>query len=146
MNEIFLDIGIMIILATSLALISRIFKQPPIAGYILAGVLIGPVLKIVTNIAIIDNIVEIGIAFLLFIVGLELNLKNLKSVSHVSIIGGTLQVLFTFILTFITASLFSYSSAEAIYLGFAVAFSSTMVVVKILSDKRELQTLHGRII
>lgn len=146
MNEILLDIGIMIILATVLALISRLFKQPPIAAYVLAGVLIGPVLKIVTNMSIIDSIVEIGIAFLLFIVGLEMNMKNLKSVSMVSSVGGTLQVFFTFVIAYFTATLLHFSSTEAIYLGFAIAFSSTMVVVKILSDKGELQTLHGRII
>jgi len=89
---------------------------------------------------------EIGIAFLLFIVGLEIDLKKLKEVGLVSTIGGSIQVAVVFILGFFIARGLGFVSVESIYLGFVFAFSSTMIVIKLLSDKSELDTLHGKLI
>jgi len=146
MQNIFFDIGIVIIIATAFAFVAKKLKQPLIPAYVLAGIVIGPVLGLITNTEVITNLSEIGIAFLLFIVGLEMNLRKLKDVGMVSSVGGLVQMLSIFTFTFILAVFLGFIYQEAIYLGLIIAFSSTMVVVKLLSDKRTLDTLHGRII
>ncbi|MFH1210215.1 MAG: cation:proton antiporter [archaeon] len=146
-TNILFAIGIILIAATLISYIFRIIKQPPILAYILAGLLIGPhVLKIITNTDDIRLLAELGIAFLLFMVGLEIDLKKIKDVFLVSIFGGTIQIALLFLVGFLIALIFSFTSLEGIYLGLVIAFSSTMIVVKLLLDKNELGTLHGRIV
>ena len=145
-GDIFIQIGIVFIVVALAAYILRIIKQPQILAYVLVGVLITPVLKIVTDTSIIESMSTIGIAFLLFIVGLELDLKSLRSVVWISTLGGSIQIIIIFIFAYLVALLMGYLSLEAGYIGLILAFSSTMVVMKLLSDRRELQTLHGRIV
>ncbi len=145
-NEAFFQIGALLIIATILAFVSNRIKQPLIPAYIITGLLIGPFFGLITNKELIKNMSEIGIAFLLFIVGLEMDLKKLKDVALVSGLGGTIRSLSMFTLGFIVALILGFVTREALYIGIIIAFSSTMVVVKLLSDKRELDTLHGRIV
>jgi Kef-type K+ transport system membrane component KefB/Trk K+ transport system NAD-binding subunit len=146
MDNIFLDIAIITIVATVGGYIARIFKQPLIPLYILAGLLIGPVLGIITNADIITKLSEFGIAFLLFIVGLEIDFKRLKETTHIAIFGGIFQTFVFGAIAFFIARSLGFEILESIYLSLIVAFSSTMIVLKLLSDKKELDTLHGRII
>ncbi len=146
MDNIFLDIGFIIIIATLFAYLANLLRQPLILGYVLTGIIIGPVLGLITNTNVIETLSEIGIAFLLFIVGLQIDLRKLKDVSFVSSIGGLINITVLFSFGFIFASMVGFASVESLYLGLIIAFSSTMVVIKLLSDKRELDTLHGRII
>ncbi|MCX6711853.1 MAG: cation:proton antiporter [Candidatus Woesearchaeota archaeon] len=146
-SSIFFDIIVIFIIATIFVYLFRILKQPIIPAYVLAGILLGPIgLGIIKNSDTISTLSEIGIAFLLFIVGLELNLRKLKEISFVSSFVGILQVAGTFFLGYYGSLYFGFSNIEAVYIGFILAFSSTMIVVKLLSDKNELDTLHGRII
>jgi len=146
MANFVLELSALIILATSFGFIAKVLKQPLIPGYILAGIIIGPVLGLVTNSEIIAGMSEIGIAFFLFVIGLELTVTKLKDVLSVSLLGGTLQILTLFLFGLWTAYFLGFSNIEMIYLALVVTFSSTMVVVKLLSDKKELDTLHARII
>ena len=146
MQNIFFDIGFIVILSTLLAYIARLIRQPLIPAYVIAGIILGPYLGFITNFDIISNLSEIGIAFLLFIVGLEIDIKKLKDVGLVASLGGAIQIVSVFALTFIISILMGFFTIESVYLGLIVAFSSTIVVVKLLSDKREVDTLHGRII
>ncbi len=146
MQNVFLDIGMIMVIAAVFALIARAIKQPLIPAYIFAGLFIGPMFTLITNRTVITTLSEIGIAFLLFIAGLEIDLNRLRNVGLVSTLGGTIQVLAIFAVGFLLSLMLGFMSVEAIYLGLIVAFSSTMVVVKLLADKRELDTLHGRII
>ncbi len=146
MQDIFLDIGLMIIIATIGAYLCRLFKQPFVPAYIIAGIIIGPIAKVITSTGTITTLSEIGIAFLLFIVGMEINFKRLRNVTNIALIGGTIQIIVLFITGFFVSGLLGFSHTEAFYLGLVIAFSSTMVVVKLLSDKNELDTLHGRLI
>ena len=146
MTGIFFDIGVMIIIATVGAYAAKRFKQPLIPAYIIAGIIIGPVLGLISSSGTITTLAEIGIAFLLFIVGLEINFGRLKNVANISLIGGTIQIIALFITGYFVASTLGFTSVEAFYFGLIIAFSSTMVVVKLLSDKRELDTMHGRLI
>ncbi|MFH1642541.1 MAG: cation:proton antiporter [Nanoarchaeota archaeon] len=144
--DIFFNLGIMIIIATVFAFIAKILKQPLIPAYILTGILIGPYMHWITGANTIELMSEIGIAFLLFIVGLEIDIRKLRNIGLVSTLGGTIQILTLFSIGFIVASIMGFIPLEAIYFGIIISFSSTMVVLKLLSDKRELDTLHGRII
>jgi len=144
--EIFYELGLIIILATIGGFLARLCRQPLIPAYILAGILLGPVLGLITNSAVIETLSLTGIAFLLFIVGLELNVDKLRDIGKVATAGGIIQMLLTFIFGFLVARLLGFSDMHAIYLGIILSFSSTMIVVKLLSDKHELTTLHGRII
>lgn len=145
--NLFFSIGIIIILATFLGYLAKLIRQPLIPAYIVTGVILGPLgIGLLHDMAAIKSLSEIGIAFLLFIVGLEIDLKKLRTVSVVSTFGGILQVILTFIFGFIVAVFLGFNQVTSIYVGLIVAFSSTMVVVKLLSDKDSLDTLHGRII
>ncbi|MBU0469881.1 MAG: cation:proton antiporter [Nanoarchaeota archaeon] len=145
-GDVFLTLGMVIIIAALAAYILRLFKQPQILAYVLSGVLITPVFKLVTNTDIIESMSLIGIAFLLFLVGLEIDLKKLKNVTLVSTLGGSIMIIITFVFSYLIALLLGFLNLEAGYIGLMLVFSSTMVVMKFLSDKRELNTLHGRII
>ena len=146
MNNLFFDLGLMIIIATIFAYLAKLLKQPFMLAYILTGVIIGPLLGVITNTTTIIIMSEIGIAFLLFIVGLEIDLKRLKNVGVIASIGGVIQILSLFSFGFIMAMILGFVTMEAAYIGIIIAFSSTMVVIKLLSDKKELDTLHGRIV
>ncbi len=140
------DIGIIIIAATVLAYIAKLLRQPLILAYIVAGIFIGPsVFGVITNRDIIAILAELGIAFLLFIIGLELDFRKVKDVGRVAIGCGSGQILITFISGFLLAKVLGFAQLESFYIAFALTISSTMVVIKLLSDKHELDTLHGRI-
>lgn len=146
-QSLLFNIGILLITATFFAYIAKILKQPLIPAYIIAGLVLGPIgLGLIKDISLIRSISEIGIIFLLFIVGLELDLKKLKTLGLVTIVTGVLQVLLTFIAGFFIASWLGFDSINSVYAGLIIAFSSTMIVVKLLFDEDELNTLHGRII
>ena len=146
MNTLLLDMSIVILLATFFAYLAKLLKQPMIPAYILAGVIIGPVLGLIKNHASIAFMSEFGIALMLFIVGLEMNIERLKNVSTIATLGGTTRSLIFFTAGFIIALLLGFVRLEAVYIGMFLAFSSTMVVVKLLTDKKQLDTLHGRIV
>jgi Kef-type K+ transport system membrane component KefB len=141
------DLGIIILTATVFAFIAKILKQPLVLAYVLTGILIGPFgFRLVTSEDIIRIFAEIGIALLLFIVGLELDIKRLKDVGKVSVGCGLGQIFATFIFGFALSRVLGFSQLESFYIGFGLTISSTMVVIKLLSDKKELDTLHGKII
>jgi Kef-type K+ transport system membrane component KefB len=146
MDGILIDLGYVIIIATLLGYLAHLFKQPLIPMYILAGFLMGPVFGLITSPEDIMILAEIGIAFLLFIVGLEINFEKLKHVAFVSTIGGFIQISLLFSIGYFVAIFLGYLPLQAAYFGLILAFSSTMVVVKLLSDRREIDTLHGRIV
>ena len=144
---LFWELGLILTAATLLAYVARLSKQPHIPAYILAGLLLGPLgLGLVRDESIILALSEMGIAFLLFIVGLEIDLKRLRSVKSISLFGGSIQVALTFAFGYLLGAWLGFSPLNAVYIGLVLAFSSTMIVVKLLSDKDRLDTLHGRII
>ncbi len=144
---LFWDIGLIIVTATVLAYVARAFKQPLIVAYFLAGILIGPSgFGLIAEKEIIRTMSELGIAFLLFIVGLELDLKRMRDLGLVSVLTATVKSVLMFGAGFFIAGYFGFTNIEAVYIGLILAFSSTMVVIKLLSDKNELETLHGRLI
>lgn len=143
---ILFEIGIIIILATFFAYFARLTKQPLIPAYVIAGLVLGPIgLGIIKDMHLIQALSDIGVVFLLFIVGLEINLKKLRGVGLVSSIVGIIQVAFIFGLGYLIGLALNFNSINSIYIGLILAFSSTLVVIKLLSDKDEISTFHGRL-
>lgn len=144
---VLVEVGAVIILATILAYISRGLKQPMILSYIAAGLILGPLgFGFIKNPETIKSFSEIGIAFLLFIAGLEINLKKIKEESPVFLTSGLIQIAMLFSTGFVIAIMMGFLKLEAIYIGLTLCFSSTMIAVKLLSDKGVLDTLHGRVV
>jgi Kef-type K+ transport system membrane component KefB len=142
----FLELSLIFILAILISLLVRMLKQPLIIGYIITGIVAGPLfLNIVVSTDMVATFSQFGIVFLLFIAGLSLNPKVLKSIGKVSVITGVGQVLFTTVIGFFIAKFFGFTDIAAIYIAIALTFSSTIIIIKLLSDKGDLQTLYGRI-
>jgi len=145
-QELLVDIGLAIVAATALAYVARFLNQPLLLGYIGAGLIIGPPgLGLVHDEVLIAELAELGLAFLMFIVGLEIDLKKLISSGRIGAFVGTIQVTLCAVIAFGAVLLLGFSGLPALYLGVASAFSSTMIVVKLLSDKSELDTVDGRL-
>ena len=141
-----LQIALIIVVASVLAYFLKLLKQPLIAAYIIVGILLGPVyLGLLRDSELIRALSEIGIAFLLFIVGLEMNIKRLKDIGKVSIIAGLIQVGMVFLIGFYVVKFLGFSLTTAIYIGLILAFSSTLVVIKLLYDQKQINTLNGTI-
>jgi Kef-type K+ transport system membrane component KefB len=144
--DIIFEIGMLVIFAGLGTYIAKLTKQPLVPAYVISGIVVGQLLGIVTNHELISQLSEFGIAFLLFMVGLEMEFKKLKDIGVVSFVVGLIQMATIFIAGYFVTNLLGFTRTEAIYLGLVIAFSSTMVVIKILSDKLETNTLHGRLI
>ncbi|MFO7872657.1 MAG: cation:proton antiporter [Candidatus Undinarchaeales archaeon] len=146
-ENIFIELGIIVLIAVGVSAVMRMLKQPLIIGYILTGIIAGPyLLNIGVSSASIQMFSHLGIAFLLFIAGLSLSPNLIKSVGKVSVFTGILQMLSTFIPGFLLSMYFGFTFIESMYIALALAFSSTIIIVKLLSDKDKLETLYGRII
>jgi Kef-type K+ transport system membrane component KefB len=149
--DLLANIGLAFTVATVFAFIAKTLKQPLLLAYLLAGVVIGPELGFawVRDREAIELISEIGLILLLFIIGLEIDLKKLLGAGKPIIVAGVTQFLLCAALGFGFAWLLGMSLGggrfDAIYLGVTLAFSSTLIVVKLLYDKFEITTLPGRI-
>jgi Kef-type K+ transport system membrane component KefB len=145
-NTIFSQIGIIIAVATFFAVAVRFFKQPPLVGYVLAGITLGPLgLSLVQNHEILDGTRQVGLAFLLFLVGMELDWKKVRQQLSATFALSLIQVLGSFTAGFLLALLFGQDLVVSLYIGTIVAFTSTVLVVKVLSESRDLSSLHGRL-
>ncbi|MGF7228722.1 MAG: cation:proton antiporter [Candidatus Saccharibacteria bacterium] len=145
-NDVFVQLSLVIVLATVIALIMRVLRQPLIIGHIITGIIIGPsVLGVIHDRAAFASFSDIGIALLLFIIGLELNATVIKRLGRIVIVTAlSLLVIMTGI-GFGVAMLFGFSHTEALLVGLSLFFSSTIIIAKVLSDKKELTRLHGQI-
>jgi len=140
------EISIILLLATLLGFFARILKQPLIIAYIITGILASPVFfNLIKSQETLWLFSDFGVAFLLFIVGLNMNFKTLKEVGFISFITGVGQVIFTSIIGYLICILMGFTPIQALYISVALTFSSTIIVVKLLTDKNELETLYGRI-
>ncbi|KKR76967.1 MAG: Transporter, CPA2 family [Candidatus Levybacteria bacterium GW2011_GWA2_40_8] len=146
MGSIYTELTLIIVLAAGLSIFFRFLRQPPILAYILAGVILGPLGIIhLQGKEVITSLAEIGITLLLFMLGLELRFSELKSVGKVSIITGLAQILFTSVVGYSLSIFLGFSPIVSLYVSIALTFSSTIIIVKLLSDKKDLQSLYGKI-
>lgn len=140
-----LNLGFIVITAAGFAFLGKLVKMPSIVAYIIAGMVLGPGLGIVQLDHSLELISELGIALLLFLVGLELSLQKIKDLGRVAIILGGLQVPMTAAGAFVISTLMGFSVVECVFLAATVTFSSTVVVIKLLDQKGATSRLFGRI-
>ncbi len=146
METIFLtEVMIILILSLLVLFICNFFKIPLIIGYILSGILAGPfMLQLIGDPQIIELFAEIGVIFLLFTIGIQFSLKSLFEVKKLVVLGGTLQMVMTTGCVMAGALIFGTSLNQAIFLGLLVSLSSTAIVMRVLQERGELESVHGK--
>jgi CPA2 family monovalent cation:H+ antiporter-2 len=142
---LFKDILILFALATAVLFLCQRVHLPAILGFLLTGVLAGPYgLRLISRVHEVEVLAEIGVMLLLFTIGVEFSLKEFVRMKRSVVIGGSLQVLLTFSLSFVIARELGRSLNEAIFIGFLISLSSTAIVLKILQEKAQFDSPHGR--
>lgn len=139
------DLGLVLVAGTAVAILAKLIRVPSIVAFILAGLLLGPVFGLVEMSHTMELIAEVGIILLLFLVGLELSLKKIKDIGGVALGAGLSQMAITGAAVAGIAWAFGMSGGDILFLGVALTFSSTVVVVKLLDQLRALDARHGRI-
>ena len=146
MGNIFFEIALIVCVAAIFAGVFRVLRQPAILAYILTGVVLAPLgLLSIESHDFLRTLGEVGITLLLFMIGLEIRIKELPTIGRVALITSVFQIIFTFGLGFAIAALLGFDILSSSYIAIALVFSSTIVVVKLLSDKRDLGSLYGKI-
>lgn len=146
MTDGFFELAIVILFSAIFGIAAKLLKQPVILAYLATGALIGYFGFF--NLADKETFrvfSDLGIMFLLFLVGLEINYSSLRLVGKTALIVGLGQVVFTFAIGYFIALALNFNSLHSAYIAIALTFSSTIIVVKLLSDKKDLHSLYGRI-
>jgi len=142
----FAEIALLLVMAAAVGLMGLFLRQPLIVSFIAVGLLAGPsALDLVRADAQIDLLSELGIAVLLFLVGIKLDVKLIRSLGAVSLMTGLGQVAFTSVFGYLIGLGLGLGHVTSLYVAIALTFSSTIIIVKLLSDKREIDSLHGQI-
>ncbi len=142
----FYELTALVVLAGLAGFIGVLLRQPMIVSFIAVGVLAGPsALNIVQSHEHVELLAELGIAVLLFLVGLKLDLKLISTLGPVALATGLGQVTFTSAIGYLLGIALGFDTVTALYVAVALTFSSTIIIVKLLSDKKEVDSLHGRI-
>jgi Kef-type K+ transport system membrane component KefB len=145
-ESVFQQIAVLLLVAAAVGAVGRLLHQPLIIAFIAVGIIAGPnVLGIVEVDGTVQALAQLGIALLLFIVGLKLDLRVIRTLGPVALATGLGQVFFTSVVGYLIAIGLGFDTVSALYIGIALTFSSTIIIVKLLSDKGELEQLHGRI-
>ncbi|WP_037321072.1 cation:proton antiporter [Salegentibacter sp. Hel_I_6] len=140
------DIVIILGLSILIILLFQKIKVPSILGFLLAGIIAGPyAFNLISSSHEVELLSEIGIIFLLFVIGIELSIKELISMKNTVLIGGGLQVGGTILFTTIVAYFFGLPLNSAIFLGFLFSLSSTAIVLKLIQERGEITAPHGRV-
>ncbi|RLB70798.1 MAG: portal protein, partial [Deltaproteobacteria bacterium] len=140
------DIIIIIVAALLGGLIAQKMRQPLLLGYILVGIVIGPFsVGIVSDPHEVEKLAEIGVALLLFALGLEFSLRDLKPVRNVALIGGSIQILLTIGYGYLIGGWLGWENGPSLWLGGLISLSSTMVIMKTLMAQGMIGTLSSRV-
>jgi len=146
MSVMYNEITLLLFATSIIGLIALRLKQPIIVAYILIGIVAGPaVLDWVSAHEPMELLAEIGVTMLLFVVGLKLDINLVRKLGPVALATGLGQLAFTIVVGFLIAVAMDMGWVRALYVAVALTFSSTIIIVKLLSDKREIDSLHGRI-
>ena len=145
-ESVFYEITALLAVSAIVGAIGVFLRQPLIVAFIAAGILVGPSgFEWVAASDQVDLLAKMGIALLLFVVGLKLDLHIIRTLGPVALATGLGQVLFTSIVGYFIAVALGMTPVTALYVAVALTFSSTIIIVKLLSDKKEIDALHGRI-
>ena len=141
-----IDIVIIISASFLFGIFAHKLKQSVIIAYIFVGILVGPHgLGLLNKVGEVNSLAEIGVALLMFVIGVEFKFSNIGKIWKIIIFGGIFQITFMIVSVYTISRLIGYTTFDAIILGMVGAISSTMLVVKILTEKREMNLLHSRI-
>ena len=144
--SVFYEVAALLVLAAAVGLVGVMLRQPLIVSFIAVGILAGPsLLDIARSDEQINLLAELGIAVLLFLVGLKLDVKLIRTLGPVALTTGLGQVAFTSLIGFGLGLALDLDVVTSFYVAVALTFSSTIIIVKLLSDKREIDSLHGRV-
>ena len=143
----FKDLATVFLAAVAGGVLARLAGQPLILGYVLGGIAIGPFTPgpTISESHTFDLFAEIGVILLMFSIGLEFSVKDLMGVKWVALAGGPLGILMAIGLAVVTGSLIGWSMTQSIVIGAVVSIASTMVLARMLVDRGELRTKHGRV-
>ncbi len=140
-------LALIFLAALGAAYVLNRFRQPPLIGFLSAGALLGPFgLGLLTDVRVVEVLADLGVVLLLFTVGLELSLGNLRRLGKLVWVAGTIQVVGTIALVLAVAAAGGYPVSRGLFFGYLVALSSTAIVLKLLLDRRELDAPHGRML
>jgi len=140
------DIVIIFGLASLVVFLFNKLKLPSVIGFLLTGIIAGPyALGLIDDIEIIDILAEIGVILLLFIIGIELSLKKLIKMKNIVFIGGGLQVTLTIATVLLILNFSGIAFNKAVFIGFLVALSSTAIILKVLQERDQIDSHHGKI-
>jgi len=140
------DLSIVLAIATAVALVFGRLHLSVVAAFLVAGAILGPTgAGLVSESGMVDALAEIGVALLLFTVGLEISLANLGKMRRRILQGGGIQLSATILLTVAVLSLARFPLAESIFIGFVLSLSSTAIVLKVYADRMEIDSAHGKI-
>ena len=146
MHDVFSEFALLLVISAVAGALAVRLRQPVLIAYIAVGVIVGPaVFGLVSAHDQIDLLAQVGVSVLLFLVGLKLDLQHVRHIGPVALATGLGQLAFTILFGFVLIIGLGKAPMEAIYVAVALTFSSTIIIVKLLSDKRELDSLHGRI-
>jgi Kef-type K+ transport system membrane component KefB len=142
----FLEFAAVLLVAAVIGLLAARLRQPMIVAFIVVGILVGPAaLGVVSETESLELLAQLGVTVLLFLVGLKLDPTLVRQLGPVALATGLGQLAFTIVFGYLIGLALGMDHVKAIYVAVALTFSSTIIIVKLLSDKRELDTLHGRI-
>lgn len=146
MENIFLQITLLLTVTVGISFLIRLLKQPLIISYIITGMICGPLLLnlLQGQEKMYEVFAQFGVVLLLFIIGINLNFNHLKNIGKISVITGLGQILFTSFFGTIILLFLKLELVTAIYLAVAITFSSTIIIMKLLSDKKDTETVYGR--
>ncbi|HVL76968.1 MAG TPA: cation:proton antiporter family protein [Noviherbaspirillum sp.] len=146
MTNVYYQFALLLLAATVVGALALRLRQPLIVAFIIVGIGLGPSgLDLVTAHEEVNLLAQIGVTVLLFVVGLKLDLHMVRNVGPVALATGLGQLLFTIVIGFGITIALGMPALTALYVAVALTFSSTIIIVKLLSDKREVDALHGRI-
>jgi len=140
----FSQISLLLVVAAFSGIIVKKLKQPILIGYLFAGFLLSA-FGFLTDHVLIDNLGKIGVALLLFLVGLEMNIRELPTIGKAALYTGLGQIFFTFTIGLVIGLLLGFNLTVSSYLAIAASFSSTIIIIKLLSEKNVLSSLFGKI-
>jgi Kef-type K+ transport system membrane component KefB len=144
-DGMFLQLSFIIVVGAAVSIVMRLLRQPLMLGYILTGLLVGPAAFNLIHLNTFNSFASIGIALLLFIIGLGMNVSVIKKLGGTILTATSVELLSVGVIGFLVSTALGFNHLESLIIGLCLFFSSTIIIVKILTDKKEQSRLHGQI-
>jgi len=146
-NQLFVEFAIILILGGIVAFFVSLLRQPSIIGYIITGLIVGPFgYYQMRQSDVFSALAQVGVTLLLFMVGMQLDISQLKKIGRVAVLTAVLQVGFAAVVMYALLKSLGFSTSACLYLAPAFTFASTIIVVKLLGEKKDLQSLYGKMV